>query len=111
MRRQTAVAGPRQCLVRTALAIREDRSATTGELFALAAAISRRGLSLRELRVGLDVDLPAGQPRGEPCVQALFPDRERELVVRDDDRRLFRLVVHEDLPDARGRQRLGEEAR
>ena len=46
------------------------------------------GLRLRELGVRLDVDLPARQPRGEAGVEALLADRERELVVRDDDGRL-----------------------
>ena len=57
-------------------------------LLAVAAAERRLGLRLRELGVGLDVDLPAGQPCGEPGVQALLADRERELVVGDDDGRL-----------------------
>ena len=59
----------------------------------------------------LDVDLPARQPRGEAGVQALLADRERELVVRDDDGRLLGLVVDVDLADARGRERLRDEAR
>src|SRR6185437_2401016 len=38
-------------------------------------------------------------------------DRERELVVRHDDGRLAALVVEVHLPDARRRERLGDEAR
>src|SRR4029079_15358030 len=64
----------------------------------------------RELGVGLDVDLPAGQARGEAGVHALLADRERELVVRRDDRRLLRVVVEVDLAHAGGRERLGHKA-
>ena len=56
----------------------------------------------RELGVGLDVDLPAGQARGEAGVQALLADRERELVVRDDDGRLL-ACRRRRRPRARGR--------
>src|SRR4029450_4304901 len=57
-----------------------------------------------------DVDLPAGQARGQAGVQALLADRQRELVVRDDDRRLLRLVVDVDLADAGRGERLCDEA-
>ena len=105
-----ARAGQRR--VRAALAVREDRDAAAGELLARVAAAERGlGLGLGELGVGLDVDLPAGQARGEAGVQALLADRERELVVGDDDRRLLGLVVDVDLAHARGRERLRDEAR
>src|SRR6185437_748971 len=42
-------------------------------------------------------------------VQALLADRQRELVVGDDDRRLLGLVVDVDLADACGRERLRDE--
>ncbi|HET9831235.1 MAG TPA: epoxide hydrolase N-terminal domain-containing protein, partial [Vicinamibacterales bacterium] len=47
--------------------------------------------------IGLDVDLPAGQPRREPCIHAFLADRERQLVVGRDDRRLASVVVEVDL--------------
>src|SRR5205085_5573848 len=112
VRRHAAEARAGQRGVRAALAVREDRAAAAGELLlAVAAAVRRLGLGLRELRVGLDVDLPAGQARGEAGVQALLADCERELVVGDDDCRVARLVVDVDLAHARGRQRLRDEAR
>ena len=37
------------------------------------------------LRGGLDVDLAAGQARGEAGVLALLADGERQLIVRHDD--------------------------
>src|SRR5919109_759130 len=112
VRGHAAEARARQRGVRAALAVREDRRAAAGELLlGVAAAVGRFGLGLRELRVGLDVDLPTREPRGETGVQALLADRERELVVGDDDGRVARLVVDVDLADARRRQRLGDEAR
>src|SRR5439155_651182 len=87
VRRHAAVAGAGQRSVRAALAVREDRRAPAGELLVLAAAEGRLGLGLRELAVGLDVDLPARQPRGQAGVHALLADRERELVVGRDHRR------------------------
>src|SRR5206468_847041 len=99
--------------VRAALAVREDRRAAARVLLAVLAlaAEGRLGLGLRELTVGLDVDLPAGQARGQSGVQPLLADRERELVVGDDDGRVARLVVDVDLAHARRRERLGDEAR
>src|SRR5258706_427339 len=82
-----------------------------GDTAAAAAAEGHVGLRLCELGVGLDVDLPAGEARGEPCVHAFLADRERELVVGDDDRRLLAVVVEIDLADAGRRQRLRDEAR
>src|SRR5439155_23528937 len=92
----------------------EDRAAAAGVVlpaFAVAPAEGRLGLRVRELGIALDVDLPAGQARGEAGVHALLADRERELVVGDDDGRLARLVVEVDLADARRGQRLGDEPR
>ena len=80
-----------QCSVRAALAVRKDRRATSGVVlaaFAVAAAEGRFGLRLGELGVALDVDLPAGETRGEAGVHALLADRERKLVVGNDDGRL-----------------------
>src|SRR5579864_7247790 len=112
VRRNSAPAGPGQRGVRAALAVREDRAAPTGEILLVAtAAECHVGLRLRELGVALDVDLPAGEARGETCVHAFLADRERELVVGDDDRRLLRVVVEVHLADARRRQRLRDEAR
>src|SRR5579859_5752451 len=110
VRRNAAEARAGQCRVRAALAVRQDRRAAAGELLAVLAAEGRVGLLLRELGVGLDVDLPAGQAGGEAGIQALLADRERELVVRDDHRRVARLVVDVDLTHARGRERLRDEA-
>src|SRR5204863_4135575 len=98
--------------IRAALAGREDRGAAACELLLLALArVGGLGLLGRELGVGLDVDLPAGQTRGEAGVHALLADRQRELVVRHDDGRVAGVVVEVDLADARGRQRLRDEPR
>ena len=73
------------------------------------AAEGRLGLLLGELGVADDVDLPAGQAVREAGVHALLADRERELVVGDDDRRLLAVVVEVDLAHARRRESLGDE--
>src|SRR5947207_2259097 len=107
-----AVAGAGQRRVRAALAVREDGGAAAGELLVLATtAEGSLGLGLGELTVGLDVDLPAGQTRGETGIHALLADRKRELVVWGDDSRLSAVVVGVDLAYARRRERLGDEAR
>src|SRR5262249_20017861 len=112
VRRHAAEAGAGQRRVRAALAVRQDRGAAARQLLLGAAAAERDvGLRLRELGVGLDVDLPAGEARGEAGVHALLADRERELVVRHDDGRFLVVVVEVDLADARGRPRLRDEAR
>src|SRR4051794_7732653 len=112
MGRETAVPGPGQGLVRAALAVREHRRAATGEFLAFGAgAVSGSRLGLSELGVGLNINLPAGQPGRKPSIEALLADRQRELVIGNDDRCFLRLVVHEDLADARRRKRLGDEAR
>ena len=109
MRGDAAVVRARKRRVRAALAGRKERDATAGELLLLAAE-GRVGLGARELGLGLDVDLPAGQPRSETGVQPLLADGERELVVGYDHGRLAGLVVDEHLAHARGRERLGDEA-
>src|SRR6185436_14446655 len=76
-----------------------------------AGAVSGSRLSLSELGVGLNVDLPAGQPCGKPGIEALLADRQRELVVGNDDGCFLLLVVDEDLAHARRRKRLRDEAR
>src|SRR5207245_8451799 len=77
MRREAAVARAWERLVGTALPVREDRRAAAGELLTLAAAAVRRcGFGLGKLAVGLDVDLPAGEPCREPSVEAFFADRK-----------------------------------
>src|SRR5204863_4351969 len=82
-----------------------------GELLVLAAAAEGRlGLRLGELAVGLNVDLPSRQTGSQAGVHALLADRERELVVWRDDRRLPAVVVQVDLTHPRGRQRLGDKA-
>src|SRR5829696_5867883 len=90
VRGNAAVAGARDGRVGAALAVREDRGAAAGVVAGLAVALARAGerrlgLGLGELLVGLDVHLPAGQAGGETGVQTLLADRERKLVVRDDD--------------------------
>src|SRR4051812_10222840 len=104
---ETAVAGVRQGGVRAAAAVAEDRGAAAADLLLLVAGV---GLLLGELGLRPDVDAPTGQPRGEPGVLALAADRQRELVVRHDHRRLLVLVVDEHLADAGRAERLGHEA-
>src|SRR5947208_6678351 len=107
-----AVARTGQRRVWAALAVRENRGAAAGELLVLSPAPEGSlGLGLGELAVGLDVDLPAGQTGGEAGIHALLADRERELVVGSDDRRLLTVVVEVDLANSRRRERLGDEAR
>src|SRR3954452_17535768 len=106
--RETAERRARQRGVRAAAAADRDGLAAPARLLlVLLLRARRRG----ELGLGLDVDAPAREAGGEAGVLALAPDRQRELVVGDDDRRLLGLVVHEDLADTGGRQRLGDEAR
>src|SRR5204863_8836367 len=113
LRRDPAILRAAKRRVRAPLAVGEDRRAAPGDVLTLAvrAAVRDLGLRLRELGVALDVDLPAREPRGEAGVHALLADRERELVVGDDDRRLLAVVVELDLAHARRRQRLRDEAR
>src|SRR4029077_8272861 len=63
--------------------------------------------------LGKDVDVPAGQLRGEAYVLPAAADRQRELVVgvRDDDLDPFAIFVDHDLGDFGGRQRVDDEGR
>src|SRR3954469_24904312 len=100
-----ARAGQRR--VGAAAAVAEDRRAASAGLLLRVGAV---GLLGGELGLGLDVDAPAGQPRGQARVLALAPDGQRELVVGDHDGGLAGVVVDEHLAHARGRERLGHEA-
>src|SRR5918995_3636273 len=104
---ETAVAGVRQGGVGAATAVAEDGGTAAADLLLLVAGV---GLLLGELGLGADVDAPAGEPGGEAGVLALAADRQRELVVGHDHRRLLVLVVDEHLAHARGAERLGDEA-
>ena len=96
--------------VRAASVIREQSHASTVRyVFTLVFDALLVGVS--ELGLGFDVDLPAGQPRGESGVLTITTDRQRELVVRHDDRGLLGLVVDEHLTHSRRRERFGDESR
>ena len=66
---------------------------------------------LAHLRLALDVDPPAGELDRQPHVLALAPDRERELVVRDDHVHRLRAFVDDHLGDLRRRERRAHVAR
>src|SRR3954453_7618574 len=106
---EAAVARAGQRGVRAAAAVGEDRLGG-GRALLLLAVPAALLLLLGELGLGADVDAPAGEAAGEPGVLALAADRQRELVVGDDHRRLLVGVVDEDLAHARGAQSLGHEA-
>src|SRR5215207_1535234 len=106
VRLEPAVPRSRQRRVRAAPAVGEDRRTAAADLLLL---IARVLLLLGELGLGADVDPPAGQAGGEPGVLALAADRQRELVVGHDHRRLAVLVVDEHLAHACGTERLGHE--
>src|SRR5215210_4373077 len=108
VRLEAAVARAGQGGVRAAPAVGEDRAAAAAQLLLL--AVARLLLLLGELGLGADVDAPAREAGGEPGVLALAPDRQRELVVGDDHRRLLVGVVDEHLAHAGGAERLGDEA-
>src|SRR3954454_13118204 len=108
VRLEAAVARAWQRGVGAAAAVGEDRAAATAELLLL--AVAGLLLLLGELGLRADVDPPAREARGEPGVLALAPDRQRELVVGDDHRRLLVGIVDEHLAHARRAQRLGDEA-
>ena len=55
-----------------------------GDPLALGVLDAAARLLLGELRLALDVDAPAGEPRREAGVLALLADRERQLEVGDD---------------------------
>ena len=58
--------------------------------------------------LGLDVDVPAGQARGEAGVLALLADGEGQLVVGHDDAGVGLLLVDEDAGDLSGRKGVGD---
>src|SRR3954470_12338640 len=91
VRLEAAVARAGQRGVRAAAAVGEDGAAAAAELLLL--AVAGLLLLLRELGLGPDVHAPAREARGEPGVLALAPDRQRELVVGHDHRRLLVGVV------------------
>src|SRR5262249_54010935 len=70
----------------------------------------RTTLELVDLRLAVDVDAPAGELRREPDVLALLADRERELVVGDDQLHAVAFVVDDDARDFRRRDRVAHEA-
>src|SRR3954451_19579453 len=105
---QTAVARSRERGVRAPAAAREDGGTTPGRDLFLVAPLR---LFRRELGLRADVDTPAGKAGRQTGVQAFATDRQRQLVVRNHDRRLLRLVVDQDLTNPGGRQRLRDEAR
>src|SRR5215207_6855447 len=107
VRFEPAVARARQRRVRAPPAVSEDGRAAAADLLLLVAGVL---LLLGELRLGADVDAPAGEAGGEPGVLALAADRQRELVVGHDDGRLLVLVVDEHLAHTRRAQRLRDEA-
>src|SRR5215217_3607521 len=108
VRVQAAVARSRERGVRAAPAVPEDRGAAAAGLLLLVAGVL---LLLGELGLRADVDAPAGQAGGEAGVLALAADRERQLVVGHDHRRLAVLVVDQHLADARRAERLRDEPR
>src|SRR5690349_1804616 len=86
VRLEPAVARARQRGVGAAAAVGEDGAAAPAQLLLL--AVARLLLLLGELGLGADVDPPAREAGREAGVLALAADRQRELVVGDDDRRL-----------------------
>ena len=62
-------------------------------------------LHLLELRLADDVELPAGELRGEAHVLALAADGERELLVGDDELHAPVGLVDDDLVDLGGLDR------
>ncbi len=77
----------------------------------LAAAAELLGAALGFLGLGQDVDVPAGELRGEPHVLAAPADREAELIVGDDDLDASLLLVHHHLGDFGRGQRVDDEGR
>src|SRR5439155_2170198 len=67
------------------------------------------GLLLGQLGLALDVDAPTGEARGQAGVLALLADRERELVVGNDDVGGAGGLVDADLLHLGRRQRLHDE--
>ncbi len=67
--------------------------------------------ALALLGLGQDVDVPAGELRGEPHVLPAPADGERELVVGHDDLDAALLLVHHHLGDLGRRERVDDEGR
>ena len=67
--------------------------------------------ALRFLVLGQDVDVPAGELRGEPHVLAAAADGERQLVVGNDHLDALGLLVEHDLGDLGRLQRVDDEGR
>ena len=63
------------------------------------------------LRLGQDVDVPAGQLRGEAHVLAAAADGERQLLVGNDDFDAVGFLVEHDLGDFGRLQRVDDEGR
>ncbi len=61
--------------------------------------------------LGEDVDIPAGQLRGETHVLAAASDRKRQLGIGHDNFNTFALFVEHDLGDFRRRERVDDEGR
>src|SRR5262249_58520470 len=57
----------------------------------------------------VDLDVPAGEPGGEPDVLSLAADGQRELVVRDDHARDLLLPVELQAGELRRAQRVGDQ--
>src|ERR1051325_3700547 len=66
----------------------------------------RATLELVDLRLRVDVDAPARELRREPDVLALLADRERELVVGDDQLHAMALGVDDHARHLGGRDRV-----
>ena len=62
-----------------------------------------------ELRRREDVDVPAGQPGGQPHVLPALADRQAELVVVHDDRRPPELEAQRDFRHLRGLERVADQ--
>ena len=69
----------------------------------------RRTPSAALLGFGDDVDVPAGELRGEADVLAAAADRERELVLRHDDLDPVGILVEDDLGHLGRRQGVDDE--
>src|SRR5947209_18514568 len=60
-------------------------------------------------RVAIDIDLPAGQPRGQPRVLAFLADRERELIFIYRNLDAFFLRIENEVLHFRGLERFEDE--
>ena len=77
----------------------------------LAAGAKLLGAALGFLGLGQDVDVPAGQLRGEPHVLASPADSQAQLIVGHDHLDTALLLVHHDLDDLGRRERVDDEGR